>query len=294
MSLALNKNDPGSLAVECHNEVLSRRLVVIEPKRRWRGPDLDELWRYRELLWVLTVRDIKVRYKQTALGIAWVVLQPVMLMIVFSVFLGKFAKVPSDGAPYAVFVYAALVPWTFFANAVSTTASSVVGSAQLITKVYFPRMVIPLSSIGAGLLDVALSGIILLPMLLWYGIGLTANMLFAPVLILGIAFTALGIGLIFSGLMVTYRDVRFVVPFLIQFWMFATPVVYPTSIVPERWRWLLYFNPMSGFIGGVRSAFLGRPFDWTAIGQSFAISVIILLVGFVYFSRVERKFADVI
>jgi lipopolysaccharide transport system permease protein len=294
MSFTLNETRQGNSAAAEPPDSASTHVVVIEPKGSWRGLDIHELWRYRELLWVLTVRDIKVRYKQTALGILWVVIQPLLLMGVFSLFLGQFAKVPSDGFPYPLFVYAGLVPWTFFANAISTAGNSLVSSAQLITKVYFPRMLIPLSSIGAGLLDLALSGALLLPMLLWYGIGWPLSILLAPVLIVGIAFTALGAGLILSALMVAYRDVRFVIPFLIQFWMFATPVVYPSSIVPARWHWVLYLNPMSGFIEGLRAAFLGTALDVPALAASFAMSLVLLLLGAAYFARVERKFADVI
>ncbi len=268
--------------------------TVIEPTKGWRNLDLKELWAYRELLWVLTLRDIKVRYKQTVLGVVWALIQPVMLMVVFSIFFGRLAKIPSDGYPYPIFVYAALLPWVFFANAISSSASSVVGSANLISKVYFPRLIIPLASIGAGLIDFAIATLVLLLLMIFYGVGWSVNLLAAPVLVVAVLFTALGIGTFLSALNVAYRDFRYVIPFLIQFWMFATPVIYPASLVPERWQWLLYLNPMAGLIGGFRSAFLDRPFDFEALGISFTVTVIVFLVGVAYFEKVERRFADII
>jgi len=268
--------------------------TVIEPTKGWRNLDLKELWAYRELLWVLTLRDIKVRYKQTVLGVVWALIQPVMLMVVFSIFFGRLAKIPSDGYPYPIFVYAALLPWVFFANAISSSASSVVGSANLISKVYFPRLIIPLASIGAGLIDFAIATLVLLLLMIFYGVGWSVNLLAAPVLVVAVLFTALGIGTFLSALNVAYRDFRYVIPFLIQLWMFATPVVYPASLVPEKWQWILYLNPMAGLIEGFRSAFLGRPFDFEALGISFAVAVIIFLIGVAYFEKVERRFADII
>jgi len=268
--------------------------TVIEPTKGWRNLDLKELWAYRELLWVLTLRDIKVRYKQTVLGVVWALIQPVMLMVVFSIFFGRLAKIPSDGYPYPIFVYAALLPWVFFANAISSSASSVVGSANLISKVYFPRLIIPLASIGAGLIDFAIATLVLLLLMIFYGVGWSVNLLAAPVLVVAVLFTALGIGTFLSALNVAYRDFRYVIPFLIQLWMFATPVVYPASLVPEKWQWILYLNPMAGLIEGFRSAFLGRPFDFEALGISFTVAVIVFLVGVAYFEKVERRFADII
>ena len=268
--------------------------TVIEPPRGWRSLDLSELWHFRELLWVLTERDIKVRYKQTVLGFAWAIIQPVMLMVVFSVFFGGLAKMASDGLPYPIFVYAGLLPWTFFATAIASSAGSLVGSANLISKVYFPRLVIPLSSIGSGLVDFAIAGVILLAMCLWFGVGWSVNLLAAPLLIAGTIFIALGVGVLLSALTVAYRDFRYVIPFLVQFWMFATPVVYPASLVPAAWRWLLFLNPMAGFIEGFRSAFLGRPFDWPAIGLSLLVAVAVFFAGIAYFEKVERRFADII
>ena len=269
-------------------------VTVIEPQRGWRALDLKELWAYRELLWVLTARDVKVRYKQTVLGFAWAIIQPVMLMIVFSIFFGRLAQMPSDGIPYPIFVYAALLPWTFFANAISTSGNSLVGSAQLVSKVYFPRLIIPLSSVGAGLVDFAISAGVLLLLMAWYGVGWSLNLLAAPLLVAGVVFIALGVGTFLSALTVAYRDFRYVIPFMVQFWMFATPVVYPASLVPEAWRWLLYLNPMAGLIEGFRSAFLGRPFDIPALAISLGVALVLFLVGVAYFEKVERRFADII
>lgn len=283
-----------------HSETLQEHyfghehVTRIRPRQGWRSLDLKELWAYRELLWVLTMRDIKVRYKQTVLGVAWAVIQPVMTMVVFSIFFGRLAKMPSDGFPYPVFVYAALLPWTFFANAIGNSSNSLVGSANLVSKVYFPRLIIPLASVGAGLIDFAISAVILLLLMLVYGVGWSANLLLAPLLVLAVIFTALGVGTLLSALTVAYRDFRYVIPFLIQLWMFVTPVVYPASLVPERWQWLLYLNPMAGLIEGFRSAFLDRLFDGVGLAISFVVAAGFFLVGVLYFEKVERRFADII
>jgi len=270
------------------------RLTIIEPDSSASTWQLRELWAYRELLWVLTLRDIKVRYKQTALGILWAVIQPVLAMGLFSVIFGQLAKIPSDGHPYPVFVYAALLPWTFFANAVSNSSNSLVGSAQLVSKVYFPRLIIPLSSAGAGLIDFAISAVILLLLMLYYGVGWGLHLLAAPLLVLGVVLTALGIGTLLSALNVAYRDFRYVVPFLIQLWMYATPVVYPASLIPEHWRWALYLNPMAGLIEGFRSAFLNQPFDPLGLSLSLGVAAAAFVGGVRYFKKVERRFADII
>lgn len=269
-------------------------ITVIEPLQGWRMLDWRELWAYRELLWVLTARDVKVRYKQTVLGAAWAVLRPVTAMLIFSVVFGRLAKMPSDGIPYPIFVYAALLPWTFFANAVSTSGQSLVGSTHLVSKVYFPRLIIPLSSIGAGVVDLLISTAILLLMMLWYRVGWGVQLLAAPLLLAAVVFTALGIGTLLSALTVAYRDFTHITPFMVQVWMYVTPVVFPVSLVPEQWRWLLYLNPMAGMVEGFRSAFLGRPFDFIGLGISLAASMVIFLIGVAYFEKVERRFADII
>lgn len=269
-------------------------VTVILPDKLWGVADLREIWRYRHLAWILTERDIKVRYKQTVLGFAWAVIQPVLLMLIFSALFGHLAKIPTDGSPYPIFVYAGLLPWIFFSNALSAAAGSLIGSVNLISKVYFPRLIIPLASIGAGLVDFLVTTSILLAMMLLYGVGWSINLLAAPLIMAGVALCALGIGIGLSALTATYRDFRFVVPFLLQFWMFATPVVYPVSLVPEPWRWLLLLNPMAGLVEGFRSAFLGHPFDWPSIALSLILSLGLFVVGAWYFERVERRFADIL
>jgi lipopolysaccharide transport system permease protein len=285
--------------VDHHRSVYDRyfgheQVTIIEPQSGWRLVDWNELWAYRELLYVLTMRDIKVRYKQTVLGFAWAIIQPFMMMVVFSVFFGRLANMPSDGFPYPIFVYAALLPWTFFANSITSSANSLVGSANLVSKVYFPRLIIPLSSVGSGLVDFAIAGGILLLLMVYYGVGWTTNLFIVPILVIAAAFTALGVGTFLAALNVAYRDFRYVVPFLVQFWMFATPVVYPASLVPREWQWALYLNPMAGVIEGFRSAFLGRPFDVPGILLSLAIAGILFAAGTAYFGKVERRFADII
>jgi lipopolysaccharide transport system permease protein len=271
-----------------------RHATVIEPPTGWRMLDWRELWAYRELLWVLTARDVKVRYKQTVLGAAWAIIRPVLTMVIFSIVFGQLARMPSDGYPYPIFVYAGLLPWTFFAAAIGTSGQSLVGSAPLVSKVYFPRLIIPLSSVGAGMIDLLISTGILLLMMLWYGVGWSVNLLAAPVLLVAVVFIALGVGTLLSALTVAYRDFTHLTPFLLQIWMYVTPVIFPVALVPERWRWLLYLNPMTGLVEGFRSAFLGKPFDVTGLGISFAMAVAIFVAGVAYFEKVERRFADII
>ncbi len=269
-------------------------VTIIDAGRGWRWLDLRELWAYRELLVVLAKRDIKVRYKQTALGAAWAILQPFMTMVVFTIFFGRLAGMPSDGYPYPVFVYSALVPWMFFANAITNSSNSLVGSAPLVSKVYFPRLIIPISAVGVGIVDFAVASSILLAMMLFYGVGWSLHLLMAPVLLLAIVFTALGAGTCLSALTVSYRDFRFVVPFMVQTWMFVTPVVYPASLVPAQWRWLLYLNPMAGLVDGFRSVFLGKAFDLFGLAMSATMAMSLFLAGVAYFGRLERRFADII
>jgi lipopolysaccharide transport system permease protein len=271
-----------------------QHVAVIEPRKGWHMLDWRELWAYRELLWVLTTRDIRVRYKQTVLGAAWAIIRPFLTMVIFSVVFGHLAKMPSDGFPYPVFVYAGLLPWIFFAAAIGTSGQSLVGSANLVSKVYFPRLIIPLASVGAGLVDLLISTGVLLLMMLWYGVGLSWQLLAVPLLLAALIFTALGIGTLLSALTVAYRDFTHVTPFLVQVWMYVTPVIFPVSLVPERWQWLLYLNPLTGLVEGFRSAFLGKPFDLAGIGISIAIAVALLAAGLAYFEKVERRFADII
>jgi homopolymeric O-antigen transport system permease protein len=269
---------------------------VIEPPRGWVAINWSEIWRYRELLYFLTWRDVKVRYKQTALGAAWAVLQPFMTMVVFSLFFGRLAGLgqKTGGVPYPIYVYAGLLPWTFFANSVSTSGSSLVGSSNLITKIYFPRLIVPLAAVGAGLVDLAVSFSVLLGLMLYYGTPLSWQLLLVPLLLAGTVMAAAGVGSLLAALTVAYRDFQYVVPFMLQLWMFVTPVIYPLSIVPVRWRWLLSVNPMSGLIDGFRASFLARPLDGWDITISLIVSLLFFVAGAAYFRAAERRFADVI
>jgi lipopolysaccharide transport system permease protein len=269
--------------------------LIIEPTKGWVSLKLRDLWEYRELLYFLTWRDIKVRYKQTALGAAWAIIQPFFTMVVFSLFFGQLAQVPSDGVPYPIFTYAALVPWTFFANGLSQSSNSLVGSSQLITKVYFPRLVIPISTVISGVIDFALAFLVLIVMMFYYGVALTINVLWLPFFVLLALVASLGVGLWLSALNVEYRDVRFVVPFITQFWMFATPIAYPSSLLSEPWRTLYGLNPMVGVVEGFRWALLGSGAGpGPMIALSFAASLVILMSGALYFKRMEKNFADVV
>jgi lipopolysaccharide transport system permease protein len=267
----------------------------IAPSKGWVSLKLNELWEYRELLYFLIWRDIKVRYKQTALGAAWAIIQPFFTMVVFSLFFGRLAKVPSDGIPYPIFSFAALVPWTFFANGLSQSSNSLVGSANLITKVYFPRLTIPIASVLSGIVDFVLAFVVLLGMMLYYGTMPTLNVLWLPLFLLLALIASLGVGLWLSALNVEYRDVRYVVPFITQFWLFVTPIAYPSSLLPEPWRTLYGLNPMVGVVEGFRWALLGTK---TAPGPIIAVSstaaVVILVTGAFYFRRMEKTFADIV
>ena len=240
------------------------------------------------------MRDIKVRYKQTALGAAWAIIQPLFTMLIFTLFFGRLAGMPSDGIPYPIFAYAGLLPWTFFSNAVTNSGNSLVGNSNLITKVYFPRMIIPISSVGSGLVDFAIAFILLIVLMFYYGIGLSINILMVPVLIILTSLLAIGVGMWMSALNVKYRDIRYALPFVIQLGMFATPIIYPSSLVPEKWRWLMAFNPLAGQIEGYRSAFFGKPFDWFALGISAVLTLAILFYSTLMFKRMEKNFADII
>jgi lipopolysaccharide transport system permease protein len=271
-------------------------LQVIEPPRGWVRIDWAEIWRYRELLYFLTWRDVKVRYKQTFMGAAWAIFQPLMAMVVFSLFFGRLAGLgqKTGGIPYPVYVYAGLLPWTFFATALANSGASLIGSSNLITKVYFPRLIIPFAAMGAGLVDLAIAFLVLLGLMAHYGIAFSWQIALLPLFLAGTVLTAAGVGALLSALTVAYRDFQYVVPFLIQLWMFATPVIYPSSIVPEKWRWVLCLNPMAGLIDGFRAAFLARALDGPSIALSLAVSVVLFLVGIAYFRTVERQFADTI
>ena len=270
-------------------------VTIIEPSRGWVSLKLGELWAYRELLGFLVWRDVKVRYKQTVLGAAWAIIQPFFTMVVFSLFFGNLAGVPSDGLPYPIFSYAALVPWGFFAAGLGSASNSLVGSANLITKVYFPRLVVPIATVLGGVVDFLLAFVVLLGMMLYFGIAPTLNVLWLPAFLLLALITALGVGLWLSAMNVQFRDVRYIIPFLTQLWLFATPIAYPSSLIPEQWRPLYGLNPMVGVVEGFRWALLGVD---SAPGPMIAVSTVaaiaLLVSGAFYFRRMEKTFADVV
>ncbi len=270
-------------------------VVVIQPTKGFVSLQLKELWEYRELLYFLIWRDIKVRYKQTALGAAWAILQPFLTMVVFSIFFGRLAKVPSDGIPYPIFAYAALVPWQLFAHALTESGNSLIANQHLIKKIYFPRLIIPLAAVLAGLVDFGVAFVVLIGMMLYYGIVPTAAIWLTP-LFIGLAIaTALSVGLWLSAMNVKYRDVRYTIPFLAQVWLFATPIAYPSSLVPESWRILYGLNPMAGVVEGFRWALLGKTGSPGPLVLVSAFAVAVLLAGgVVYFRRMEKTFADVV
>jgi len=293
MSLLQQTNEQPQLLTEKPDQPPT---VRIEPSHGWVALKLNELVEYRELLYFITWRDVKVRYKQTILGIAWAIIQPFMTMVVFSLFFGQLAGVPSDGIPYPIFSYAALVPWTFFSNALTQSSNSLVNSANLLKKVYFPRLVIPFSSVISGVFDFALAFLVLLGMMLYYGIVPTPNIIFLPFLLILALTTSLGVGLWLSAMNVQFRDVRYAIPFLTQFWMFATPIAYPSSLIENPVLRAIYgINPMTGVVEGFRWALLGTD---TAPGSTLLVSSIVsallLITGALYFRRIERSFADVV
>jgi lipopolysaccharide transport system permease protein len=270
-------------------------VVRIEARRGWLALDLGELWAYRDLVYFFIWRDIKVRYKQTAIGAAWAILQPVLTMMVFSLFFGKLARIPSQGLPYPIFYYTALLPWTYFATAMQSATNVVVEQQRVITKIYFPRVVLPIAAVLAGLLDFAISFAVLLALMAYYRMAPTGAVIWLPLFTLLAVFTALGVGLWLSALNALYRDVRYVVPFLVQFWLFASPVAYPSSLVPEKWRWLYGLNPMAGVIEGFRWALTGhgQPPGILLAASSVAV-VLLVLTGLVYYHAMEGTIADVV
>jgi lipopolysaccharide transport system permease protein len=273
----------------------ARPRLRLQARRGWAALDLREVWAYRELLAFQAARDIKVRYQQTVLGAAWAVLQPVAQMVIFSLFFGRMLGVGSDGVPYPVFAYCALLPWQLFAYALTQSSNSLVDNNHLITKVYFPRLVLPLASVIAGLVDFAIAFVVLLGLMLWFRIAPTAAILTLPLFVALAVAAALSAGLWLSALNVQYRDVRYTLPFLAQVLFFVTPIVYPASRVPERWQWAYGLNPMAGVVEGFRWALLGhRAPGMMMLGTSVAMTLIFLIGGLFYFRRMERRFADIV
>jgi lipopolysaccharide transport system permease protein len=300
MDVNLSKSEtlPGRLgrhADGSRNADVSAPTLIIEPARRFPTINVAELWRYRGLFFFLVWRDIKVRYAQTVLGAGWAILQPVLTMVIFAVIFGRFAGIPSDGVPYPVFSLAALVPWTYFSTALGASSGSLVSNTNLITKIYFPRLIIPLAPVLASLVDFAIAFVILLLVMAGYGMVPSASALVVlPILVLAMVLTVSGVGCWLAALNIQYRDVRYVVPFLTQSWLFASPIVYPMSLVPERFRWLYALNPLAGVIEGFRAVLFGRnPVGWGMVGISLAAGLLLFGSGALYFRSTERVFADV-
>jgi lipopolysaccharide transport system permease protein len=271
-------------------------LVTIEPSKSWVALNLRDLWAYRELLYFLTWRDVKVRYKQTLLGVAWAVMQPLFTMLIFTLLFGRLAGMDArtGGIPYPIFAYAGLLPWTFFSNAITSSGNSLVGSSNLITKVYFPRMIIPGAAVSAGLVDFSIGFVLLVGLMIYYKVAITLNILLFPGLVLLTTMLAIGVGMWLSALNVKYRDIRFALPFIVQLWMFLSPVIYPATLLPEKWRWAFELNPLTGIIEGYRSSLLGQAINWTSLGISTLITIVILVYASYYFRRMEKTFADVV
>lgn len=277
-----------------HDSLAPLPVLIIRPPRKWVPVDLHELWNYRELLTSFTMRDIKIRYKQTALGFLWAIIQPLFMMVIFTIIFGGFAKIPSDGIPYPLFSFAALLPWMLFSEGLARSTMSMVANANIMTKVYFPRLIMPISGILSPLVDFAVSISILVLMMAYYGFVPTINVVFLPLFILLALATSLGIGLWLSALNVKYRDFQYTVPFIIQLWMYASPVVYPASMIPEAIRPLYGLNPMAGVIEGFRWVLLGTEIPGTMIFVSVGVVGVLLVSGMFYFRRMEQYYADIV
>lgn len=278
-------------AAASHFQLPEKPVVIIEASRGWIPLNLQDLWQYRDLLYILTMRDIKVRYKQTLLGASWAIIQPLFAMIIFTVFFGTLAGMPSDNIPYPVFAYAGLLPWIFFSNAVTNSGNSLVGNANLITKIYFPRMIIPMASVASGLVDFLVAFLLLVGLMIYYGVGLTVNILMLPVLLIITAMLATGVGMWMSALNVKFRDIRYALPFVVQLGLFASGIITP---IPEKWRWLLAVNPVAALIDAFRAATFGKPFDWLSLSIATIVTCAILFYAALTFRRMEKGFADVI
>jgi len=277
------------------DKILDRKNIIIKPKKGWQLIDFKELKDYRDLFYFLVTRDIKIRYKQTVLGGLWAIIQPLFFMVVFTLFFGKLAKVPSDGIPYPIFNFSAMVAWIYFSNAIINSGNSLIQNTSLISKVYFPRLIVPLTPVLAGLLDFFIAFIVLMGMMLYFHIYPTVMIFFLPLLIILMVLTASGVGAILAALNAKYRDIRYTIPFLVQLWMFASPIVYPASMVPEKYRLIYALNPMAGVIEGFRSALLGTiVFPTQMLLVSTLVSGSLFIIGILYFKQTERYFADVI
>jgi homopolymeric O-antigen transport system permease protein len=272
-----------------------KTVVIIEPSKPWVTIPIRDFWAYRELLYFLTWRDVKVRYKQTLLGASWAILQPLLTMLIFTLLFGRLAGIKSDNAPYPIFAYAGLAVWTFFSNSVTNSGNSLVGSANLITKIYFPRMLVPAAAVAAGVVDLSLALIVQIGLMVYYHVHPTWALLMILPLVVLTTLLALGVGMWLSALNVKYRDVRYAIPFLLQLWMFASPIIYPITMLPQRWRWILRLNPLTGIIQNYRAASFGnQTFDWKSLGISALTTTVVLIYAVYSFRRMERHFADIV
>jgi lipopolysaccharide transport system permease protein len=268
--------------------------IIVDSQKPQGVFNLRELWRYRDLLFVLAKRDVSVRYRQTSLGVVWAVLQPLITMLIFSLIFGRLAGIKSGDVPYSLFAFSGLLPWIFFSSAVTAAGSSVLNSSNLVTKVYFPRIIIPIAAVGAPLVDLLIATAFMFLLMLYKGYWPATSVIWLPCLFMLMAITALGVGALLAALIVAYRDFRHLLAPLITSWMFLTPVIYPPTMVPEAWRWLLLFNPMAGIVGGIRSAWFGTPMDFQALGAAAVISLLMLWAGVAYFRSVQQRFADIV
>lgn len=273
------------------NSLPSKPLIILEPSKGWVSLNLKDLWRYRDLFYILVQRDIKVRYKQTILGATWAIIQPLFTMLIFTIFFGRLAGLGSDNLPYPLFAYAGLLPWTFLSNAIINSGNSLVGNSNLITKVYFPRMIIPMATVAAGFLDLVIAFVLLIGLMIYYGIGFSIGMIMLPILILLMSLLAIGVGMWMSALNVKYRDIRYAVPFMVQLLMFASGIITP---IPEKWGWILFLNPAASYIEAFRAACFNKPIDWFHLGIAILTTVLILIFSAYVFRKMERSFADVI
>ena len=256
--------------------------------------DTKELFYYRELVWAMILRDFKVRYKQTVMGVAWAILQPLTMIAIFSIIFGKLAKIPSDEYPYPIFVFSGLLAWNFFSSSVNTAGMSLVSASNLVSKVYFPRIIVPISSIGVSLVDFIISSLLLIGLMLIYSQNISSSILYLPLFLAGLITLSIGFGSWLAAVTVTYRDFRYVITYLLQIGMYVTPVIYPASLIPEKWQWVLYLNPMYAWINGIRACFLGQPIDLISSIPSLLLTVLIFIFGMSYFNKTQRRFADVI
>jgi len=278
-----------------HDTDTSKNVLIIRPPKKWSPINFRELLEYRGLLYFLTWRNIIIKYKQTLLGIAWAVLQPLFMMIIFTIFFGNMAQVPSEGVPYPIFSYAGVLLWTYFSQAVTMSSNSVISQTNLVTKIYFPRLLMPIAATASGILDYFIALIILVAMMIFYHVTPGPVMLLLPFLLFWSWVSATGVGMWLSALNVKYRDIRHIIPFLIQLWLFATPVIYPNTLLPEKYRWMISLNPIAGIIEAHRACILGhKPVDWISLGISIGMSVLIFVTGLYYFKKMEKTFADII